>query len=86
MKTAVFVSLFASAAAFAPQQQSSKSTAIAGAFDKEIGVQKPLGMWDPLGLLDNADAAEFKKLRSAEIKHGRIAMVRQETEFHPNAD
>lgn len=75
MKTAVIASLIASAAAFAPQQQTTKSSAIAGAYDKEIGVQKPLGFWDPLGLLDDADDAEFKKLRSAEIKHGRLAMV-----------
>jgi hypothetical protein len=45
MKTIVAASLVASAAAFAPSQQTSKSTAVAGAFDKELGVQEPLGFW-----------------------------------------
>jgi Chlorophyll A-B binding protein len=30
---------------------------------------------DPLGFLDGADEAKFTKLRYAEVKHGRIAML-----------
>ena len=44
-------------------------------FDSEIGAQPPLGFWDPLGLLDNADQARFDRLRTVENKHGRISML-----------
>jgi len=37
------------------------------------GVTPPLGVFDPLGLLD--DTAGFARRRAVEIKHGRIAMV-----------
>ena len=42
---------------------------------QEIGVQAPLGLWDPLGLLMNADQQRFEDLRRFEVKHGRIAML-----------
>ena len=44
-------------------------------FESEIGAQPPLGFWDPLGLLTNADQARFERLRVVETKHGRIAML-----------
>ena len=44
-------------------------------FENEIGVQPPLGFWDPLGLLNNADEARFARLREVETKHGRIAQL-----------
>jgi Chlorophyll A-B binding protein len=47
----------------------------AGGFAAELGVQQPLGFWDPLGLLDGKDQARFERLRYVEIKHGRIAML-----------
>jgi hypothetical protein len=34
-----------------------------------------LGFFDPLGLLKDADAARFARLREVEIKHGRISML-----------
>lgn len=40
-----------------------------------MGAQEPLGFYDPLGLLDNADEARFNRLRYVELKHGRIAML-----------
>ncbi|CAM9815517.1 unnamed protein product, partial [Heterosigma akashiwo] len=40
-------------------------------FENEIGVQAPLGFWDPLGLLAEADQERFDRLRTVEIKHGR---------------
>ncbi|CAJ1423000.1 unnamed protein product [Effrenium voratum] len=51
------------------------STGSAG-FDpaKELGVQDPVGFWDPLGLSADKDEATFKRRRAVEIKHGRIAM------------
>ena len=39
------------------------------------GAQPPLGFWDPLGLLDNADQERFDRLRTVEVKHGRISML-----------
>lgn len=42
---------------------------------KEIGVQPPLGYFDPLGFLAAGDQQTFDRLRKAEIKHGRIAML-----------
>jgi hypothetical protein len=44
-------------------------------FSSEIGAQAPLGFWDPLGLLKEADQERFDTLRTTEIKHGRIAML-----------
>ena len=40
---------------------------------KELGVQEPVGFWDPLGLSADNDEATFKRRRAVEIKHGRIA-------------
>jgi hypothetical protein len=46
MKTAaVLVTLLASAAAFAPAQQASRSATSLAAFDDAIGAQAPLGFW-----------------------------------------
>jgi len=48
-----------------------------GAFSPEsqLGAQAPLGFWDPLGFCDGITELEFKRLRSCEIKHGRLAMM-----------
>merc|ERR1719220_2123690 len=45
------------------------------AFESELGVQAPVGFWDPLGLSVDGDAAVFKRRRETEIKHGRISML-----------
>merc|ERR1740123_394557 len=45
------------------------------AFESELGVQAPVGYWDPLGLSADGDAATFKRRRTSEIKHGRICML-----------
>jgi hypothetical protein len=74
MKLALLASLIASAAAFAPSKVAQSSTALK-AFESELGVQPPLGFFDPLGLLDNADQERFDRLRYVEIKHGRIAQL-----------
>lgn len=44
-------------------------------FENELGAQPPLGFWDPLYLLEDADQERFDRLRYVEIKHGRIAML-----------
>jgi len=74
MKTVIAASLVAGAAAFAPVQHGKVSTSL-NAFEAELGVQPPIGFWDPLGLLDDADQERFDRLRYVEIKHGRISML-----------
>merc|ERR1719261_614609 len=74
MKLAIATTLVASAAAFAPSKVAQTSTAL-NAFESELGVQPPLGFFDPLGLLDDADQERFDRLRYVELKHGRICML-----------
>ena len=45
------------------------------AFESELGVQPPLGFFDPLGLLNDADQERFDRLRYVEVKHGRICQL-----------
>jgi len=75
MKTAILASLVASAAAFAPVAQKAASTTSLKAFENELGAQPPLGFWDPLELVADADQETFDRLRYVEIKHGRISML-----------
>jgi hypothetical protein len=44
------------------------------AFENELGVQAPLGFWDPAGLCSDGDMEAFKRRRATETKHGRVAM------------
>eukprot|EP00438_Fugacium_kawagutii_P032778 Skav204668 [mRNA] locus=scaffold607:133907:143512:- [translate_table: standard] len=44
------------------------------AFENELGVQPPLGFWDPAGLSSDGDAREFYRRRVVEIKHGRVSI------------
>merc|ERR1719364_501244 len=74
MKSAIFASLIASAAAFAPAQQKASSTAL-NAFEDVLGSQPPLGFYDPLDLVADGDQEYFDRLRYTEIKHGRICML-----------
>jgi len=41
----------------------------------QVGVTAPLGYFDPLGFCKVGDYEGFHKLRSAELKHGRVAMM-----------
>jgi hypothetical protein len=79
MKIAIFASLLAGAAAFAPVQQQARSSALNADLTKEIGAQVPLGFLDPLGFCGadptNGDQENFDRMRWVELKHGRIAML-----------
>merc|ERR1719188_1588035 len=44
------------------------------AFEAELGVQAPVGFWDPLGLSRDGNTDSFKRRRETEIKHGRVSM------------
>lgn len=58
----------------APQSARRQRVALA-AFENELGVQDPVGFWDPAGLADDGDVMKFRRRRSVEIKHGRLSML-----------
>jgi len=45
------------------------------AFEGELGVQPPVGFWDPLGFSSDGDLESFKRRRATELKHGRVSMI-----------
>ena len=45
------------------------------AFENELGVQAPVGFWDPAGLSSDGSVEDFKRRRQTELKHGRISML-----------
>ena len=55
--------------------RAAKTSSLSMSFAEEVGAQRPLGFWDPLSLVQNADQDRFDKLRFTEIKHGRISML-----------
>jgi len=68
------IASFVGVSAFSASR-SIRSSALKMSFENEIGAQPPLGFWDPLGLLNDADQAKFDRLRLVETKHGRIAQL-----------
>jgi len=62
------------AGSFSGSKSTSTSSSSATVSTTDLGVQAPLGYWDPLGLNANADGATFRRRRAVEIKHGRVAM------------
>lgn len=75
MKSVIFASLLASAAAFAPAAQKATTSTKLAAFEEELGAQAPLGCFDPAGMLNDADQERFDRLRYVEIKHGRVCQL-----------
>lgn len=61
--------------AFAPSKRNSKAITCRKAFENELGAQPPLGFFDPLNLVSDADQERFDRLRYVEIKHGRASML-----------
>merc|ERR1711862_1048893 len=45
------------------------------AFENELGVQAPVGFWDPVGFTSDGNVESFRRRREVEIKHGRISML-----------
>ena len=77
MKTAALLSFLAgSAVAFAPSQSTVRpATVLAASFDTDVGrANEKLGMWDPLNLVAGKQE-NFDRLRAAEVKNGRVAMM-----------
>ncbi|CAM9815449.1 unnamed protein product [Heterosigma akashiwo] len=78
LKLATLAAALMGASAFvAPNQMgvAKSSSSLKMGFESELGAQAPLGFWDPLGLLNEADQERFDRLRTVEIKHGRISML-----------
>jgi hypothetical protein len=75
MKLAVFASLLAGAAAFAPAQTGKASTAVKMSYENELGVVSPTGFFDPLGLSSQIDQETFDAYRVSELKHGRVCQL-----------
>ncbi|CAL1164581.1 unnamed protein product [Cladocopium goreaui] len=71
----VGVALGATAVAALRSKESRVAVAPRRAFENELGVQPPLGFWDPAGLSSDGDAKEFYRRRVVEIKHGRVSML-----------
>merc|ERR1719160_433277 len=42
---------------------------------EQLGATAPLGYFDPLGFCKVGDEDTFRSMRSAELKHGRVAMM-----------
>merc|ERR1712226_1077538 len=45
------------------------------AFENELGVQDPVGFWDPAGFAADGNMENFQRRRQTELKHGRISML-----------
>ena len=73
-RTLILLATLVSSSAFAPIS-SVRSSGLRMSFEDALGAQPPLGFWDPLGLLKDADQARFDRLREVEVKHGRISML-----------
>mmetsp|Transcript_12722 Transcript_12722/g.12334 ORF Transcript_12722/g.12334 Transcript_12722/m.12334 type:complete len:200 (-) Transcript_12722:95-694(-) len=74
MKLAILTLIAGSAAAFAPSKVAKTSTSL-NAFENELGVQPPLGFFDPFDMLNGADQDRFDRLRYVELKHGRVCQL-----------
>jgi hypothetical protein len=60
------------------KKQVSRSTLVScSAFEpsSQVGATPPFGFFDPAGFCRDVDEKKFNQLRSAEIKHGRAAMM-----------
>ncbi|CAK0878078.1 unnamed protein product [Prorocentrum cordatum] len=48
---------------------------VMAAFESELGVQDPVGFWDPAGFTADGSTANFARRRQTELKHGRVSML-----------
>jgi len=74
MSAVVALALLESVQAFqAPAAMKAPARAQVSMFEEgDIGVLPPLGVWDPLGLIESRDMRRYEIM---EIKHGRAAML-----------
>lgn len=62
-------------AAFAPRSFVQRASKLSMSAEDLAGALPPLGYFDPLGLSSGKTVEEVRKIREAELKHGRVAMV-----------
>lgn len=74
-KTLLALAALVGSSAFSPAGRAIRSSALKMNFENEIGALPPTGFWDPLGLSADIDQETFDNYRSAELKHGRVAML-----------
>lgn len=76
MKLGLLSLLAGYAAAFAPASQTTSSSVLKMAdYSGEVGVIPPVGFFDPLKFTKNITPERFELYRTAELKHGRVAML-----------
>ena len=63
-----------SASHFASTQVSKAFTEI-NSFESDINAQSPLGFFNPLGMLSDADQKQVDRLRYVELKNGSIVQL-----------
>lgn len=75
-KLAIFSSLLVVASAFNNMRQALPvRSSLKMSAEDMVGALPPVGFFDPLGISTGKTDGELKKLREAELKHGRVAMV-----------
>ena len=77
MKIAALLSLFGTAAAFAPVSQTQSASSALSAWKDEtvVGITAPVGFFDPLGFSAGKSDTIMNYYRESELKHGRVAMA-----------
>merc|ERR1711998_271652 len=70
----VAVVLLESVSAFQapPAVKAARASGVSMFAEGDVGVTPPLGVWDPLGLIEKRDMRRYEIM---EIKHGRAAML-----------
>mmetsp|Transcript_9072 Transcript_9072/g.23720 ORF Transcript_9072/g.23720 Transcript_9072/m.23720 type:complete len:207 (-) Transcript_9072:144-764(-) len=74
-KLTVFVAIIASVAAFQGMPRTTTSSKLSMSAEGLVGALPPTGYFDPLGITKNLGDSDVKKIREAELKHGRLAML-----------
>lgn len=80
MKFAPFLALLATVSAFRAIPSSrtnvpARASSLLMSAENLPGALPPVGFFDPLGLSNGKTDGEIKKIREAELKHGRVAML-----------
>ena len=74
MSLDIATQLDGSASHFSSTQVSKAFTTI-NSFESEINAQAPLGFFNPLGMLSDADQKQVDRLRYVELKNGSIVQL-----------
>jgi len=72
---AIVVTGGCAAACYAATRKRQSHKMVRKAFENELGVQPPVGFFDPLGFTKSGDEVAYTRRRETEIKHGRVAML-----------